>query len=424
MGHSGRRTRAATWVAIAGGVWALVSSACSATDSAPPLTDVGARGDGGGVQGDAGATAEGGADAGQRCPGEGTSCDAPSVCELGVVQCGDAGPFCGAGPHAPNGQVCGVDKVCADGLCIACTPGLACSSSDPCKTGMVACGQGHPACVAAGNVTDGTVCGAARVCEAGSCVACAADLACVPSGDPCHVGKLTSCSGQPGACVDQQTYAAPGTACGDAKVCGASGACVTCNAGAACRVAAACRSGRIACNTGAPLCVDSGPAPPGTPCGGDAGASVCDPNGVCALCNDGAPCTPSNACHAGHVSCASGGPLCIDDATSAGDGAACGPQGSGQSCVAGVCACAAGQHLCGASCVSKSSLATCGKLCTPCPTAPAGAVETCDGTACGFTCAGLACDAERADGCGNGGCTCGAGPACAPGQLCNQSVCR
>lgn len=48
--------------------------------------------------------------------------------------------------------------------------------------------------------------------------------------------------------------------------------------------------------------------------------------------------------------------------------------------------CKADQHMCGGTCVLNSDPVTCGGGCTPCPV-PENARATCDGTACGFSCA-------------------------------------
>ena len=47
--------------------------------------------------------------------------------------------------------------------------------------------------------------------------------------------------------------------------------------------------------------------------------------------------------------------------------------------------CSATQHRCEGSCVDNQSVDHCGTLCEKCPI-PAGAMPTCDGTTCGFTC--------------------------------------
>ncbi len=58
----------------------------------------------------------------------------------------------------------------------------------------------------------------------------------------------------------------------------------------------------------------------------------------------------------------------------------------GATCQSGTCACPASQHACGQICVPTNSVASCGASCQACPSAPANATATCDGTQCGFTC--------------------------------------
>jgi hypothetical protein len=52
----------------------------------------------------------------------------------------------------------------------------------------------------------------------------------------------------------------------------------------------------------------------------------------------------------------------------------------------GMAQCSSGTHACGGQCVSSSSVASCGSSCTPCPSPPGG-TATCDGRACGVSCA-------------------------------------
>jgi alpha-tubulin suppressor-like RCC1 family protein len=49
--------------------------------------------------------------------------------------------------------------------------------------------------------------------------------------------------------------------------------------------------------------------------------------------------------------------------------------------------CSSTQHLCSGTCVDNTSTQHCGTLCSPC-TPPVGATATCDGSSCGYTCAG------------------------------------
>ena len=100
------------------------------------------------------------------------------------------------------------------------------------------------------------------------------------------------------------------------------------------------------------------------------------------------------------------------------------PTCDGRACGA---TCAAGYHLCAGVCVLNASLATCGAGCAPCP-APANAVATCDGRACGFACnAGFhLCDGACLSNLAVGSCGAACGPCAVPpgaAATCDGRVC-
>ena len=164
-------------------------------------------------------------------------------------------------------------------------------------------------------------------------------------------------------------------------------------------------------------------------------ADNCD-NGSC-QCGFGAPCGAGSRCV---------GSTCVCDATScpggccAGDScvtvpttSACGLSGSqcqacdtttANNCGSGSCRCGTGA-ACGAGTRCFNSTCVCDA--TSCP------LGCCSGSSCiapgtvgqcgtnGGTCA--ACDAQRADNCGLGGCRCGSGPQCGVGVNCVSGGC-
>jgi len=86
-----------------------------------------------------------------------------------------------------------------------------------------------------------------------------------------------------------------------------------CRAGVDCYLPALCRRGVITCTNstgGRPIerCVDVGAAPAGTACGD---GRVCNANGSCIPCNEGAACDLMNVCASGRITCASGEPTCV-----------------------------------------------------------------------------------------------------------------
>src|SRR5207253_985218 len=80
-----------------------------------------------------------------------------------------------------------------------------------------------------------------------------------------------------------------------------------------------CRTGTTTCNTGAPVCAESGNVANGTSCGTDL---VCS-SGSCVSCTTGLSCTPANACHAGTQAC-SPAITCADTGRNLVNGTTCG----------------------------------------------------------------------------------------------------
>jgi hypothetical protein len=221
------------------------------------------------------------------------------------------------------------------------------------------------------------------------------------SGPTCPTGR-TLCNGE---CVD--TTANPlncngcGHACGTNQVC-ASSTCQTppdcrstacvgfsycdlasglCNPGCAfdtqcstnetCDVtthACVCKASTHRCSG---VCLDNSSV---ASCGASCTPCATDPNGV-ATCN-GTAC--GLTCNSGSKLCSG---VCAACPTANVTASAC----SGNQCVATTCA--TGFHVCSGACSSNTSVNSCGTTsCTPCATSANG-TTTCDGTACGITCA-------------------------------------
>src|SRR5439155_1249112 len=202
-------------------------------------------------------------------------------------------------------------------------------ANKPCRTGTTDCSTGLAVCNESGSAPDGMGCGQGMVCASGACVACMSGQACTPT-NPCHTGAL-DCSGSMPSCTDKGMNVAPGTSCGQDKVCGATGTCDACVAGMSCPVAGKpCRTGATSCSTGGSVCGESGNAMPGTSCGA---GMVCNGSGGCVACNAGDPCTPTNPCHQGTLSCTAGAAICVDSNTNKAPGTTC---GAAQSCSSGM----------------------------------------------------------------------------------------
>jgi hypothetical protein len=332
----------------------------------------------------------------------GAACTPDDPCHLGQTTCGAGGPSCMITelPQA-NGTVCGQNMVCSNGSCVACAGGTACTvTGKPCRIGTITCDTGAPVCTETNDQPNGSACGADMICQAGQCVACQAGAACTPA-NPCHQGMLSCATGTP-QCLDTGTSVPAGTACGTNRYCSATGVCGgDCDVTAACSVAGKpCRTGTITCNTGAPVCVESGNVQNGTGCGTN---QVCS-SGACVACTVGLACAPTNPCHAGFTSC-SPTITCADSGANLANGASC---GTNKVCNEGMCnACTSGTscqpnnpcHTGATSCVTGTS------VCADVGNRP-------NGTNCGMN-----------QVCNNGMCVpCAAGGSCTPANPCHNGT--
>ena len=102
---------------------------------------------------------------------------------------------------------------------------------------------------------------------------CRPDQPCSLGAGSCRRG-LTACvnsaGGRPYEVCREVGTQPVGTSCGPGSVCNADGQCVACSEGASCTVPnGACLRGRVSCVTGAPVCVPYEQMAPGTACGGN-----------------------------------------------------------------------------------------------------------------------------------------------------------
>ena len=111
-----------------------------------------------------------------------------------------------------------------------------------------------------------------------------------------------------------------------------------CNAGAVCSPPNACRIGTVSCTSaGGPTCLETATnAPNGTACGQ---GQVCNA-GVCSTCTSGTACTPGDPCALGVTSCLTGSSRCEAAGPNPArpDGTTCSPTINGV-CQAGRCVC-------------------------------------------------------------------------------------
>ncbi|NIS30527.1 MAG: hypothetical protein GWO04_11485, partial [Actinobacteria bacterium] len=301
--------------------------------------------------------------------------DADTMCEAGLVDCGD-GCTRLVGDSANCGS-CG--NVCPDGF--TCAVGR-CDCADPMKSCDGVCTD--PA-------TDGENCGmCGNVCRDGDiCL----DGACVVD---CEAPQLR-CPGTDGEyfCSDPRT---------DSMNCGVCGA--ACSAGATCvDGTCACPDDGISCSGS---CVD--PTSDAEHCGDC--LTSCGEGGVCM---DGA-CT---TCGTGLTAC--GSPArCTDTATSRLHCGACGNAcGAGEGCTDGTCACLPGFTDCSGECAAlisdRNHCGACGVDCGPLGLCSDGAcVCAPEATMCGAECAVLDSDANHCGACDN---------ACGAGEICRGSTC-
>lgn len=339
----------------------------------------------------------------QDCVDKG-ACTPENPCHEGALSCAGAAPTCDdIGTNREAGASCGENQVCtARGECVECEAGAACVMPDnPCRSGTIACNTGASVCIESGNTENGTNCGTDKVCSGGECVACSDGLACVPA-NPCKVGE-TTCAPRV-TCSETSEPLPNGASCGTDKVC-SGGECIPCAAGRSCEPSDVCKTGTISCATGAPICRATGNAAAGLSCGTQ---KVCS-GGSCVACAEGSECAPTNPCHEGTLSCATGRAVCKDNGRSLPNGESCGKD---LVCRSGSCV------SCneGGSCESSNSCKTGTYSCT---TGFAVCVDS------GNKSAGTKCGTDKVCN-GSGSCiSCAAGKACEPTNVCHvgETVC-
>ena len=172
----------------------------------------------------------------------GTPCETGRACELGRVECTDAGSVCvpsgvaaagsvcraasgecdaaevcdGTSPSCPADALAAAGTSCAAGVCdglggcAACTAGAPCSTGDACARGAIVCEAGGARCAAAGPAAAGTACRAAiDACDVaeqcdGVSTSCPADrfadasVVCRGAAGPCD--RAERCTGTGAAC--------------------------------------------------------------------------------------------------------------------------------------------------------------------------------------------------------------------------------
>lgn len=152
----------------------------------------------------------------------GLACTPSVPCHLGAIDCSEGTPVCMQRDSLPNGTSCGLDSVCYNGECMPCSSGNACEPVSPCRTGQTDCSTGVLECAETGNVANGTPCGANQVCFNGSCNLCLAEQTCEPE-NPCKTG-ITSCATGQSTCLEADNRP-NGTSCGPSQICQA-GVCI------------------------------------------------------------------------------------------------------------------------------------------------------------------------------------------------------
>ncbi|MGE3636054.1 MAG: hypothetical protein AB7P00_39495 [Sandaracinaceae bacterium] len=316
----------------------------------------------------------------------------------------------------------GVGRACdGSGNCNLCVPGDPCVTTT-CEVGTTDCTSGMPVCMPTGPAPPGAVCR--------------------PRVDACDIEEV--CSGSGAACPPDR-FAPAGTACIDRGMCDGMGICIPfCVQDAPCNTGNDCEVGTTDCSSGSPVCVAGGPRASGTVCrastnpcdaeeacdgssltcpvdaneppGTMCPTGVCDPAGMCVMCVDGAPCTPTNPCEAGQLDCSSGAPVCVPS----------GPAPMGTLCraVAGVCdveeRCDGTTTMCPPDAFDATTL--CRASVAPCD-----AAETCDGSGVtcpadapappGTICPGGVCDGMRVCAPCIQGLTCMTANTCEVGQI-------
>jgi hypothetical protein len=231
---------------------------------------------------DASSPEGGGSDASpDGCVGGATCHPGGNPCLTAEISCKTMGPVCAGMTKVPEGTPCGSDQVCADGECVSCVSGIACTpAGSVCKTGTLSCSTGSSTCRAVGNASNGTVCGANRMCVDGECVGCVEGAACVPAGTMCKTGAV-SCGTGDAACVatgdvSDLTTCEAGICCG--------GVCSACNAPTNATASCSATACTFACNAGYTLCA-------GSCVDATSDGEACGP--LCAICPPGSKCNDS-----------------------------------------------------------------------------------------------------------------------------------
>jgi hypothetical protein len=231
---------------------------------------------------------------------EGAPCATGNACERGRTDCSTSAAVCVAvGPSAAgttcrvSAGICDVPDAC-DGTSTLCPADAFVGAGTTCRAPVDVCDAAET-CTGSGAVcpsdvlvSAGTQCrSASDVCDAvelctGASVACPVDRltpignVCRADGGDCDVPEL--CDGVRAACpVDR--FEPGGTTCAGGS-CNVAGSCVAgCTAGAPCTTSNACENGAISCDTGSPVCIATGPKSAGTEC--RAASSTCDLAEVC-----------------------------------------------------------------------------------------------------------------------------------------------
>jgi hypothetical protein len=314
-----------------------------------------------------------------------------------------------AGTTKPCGGSCIQESGCCDDK--GCTGSFACvnnsCSNSTCQSGFKLC---NGACIGQSRCCDDNECGANKACKNGTCVTtCTPGGACSLTGRPCRAGRIACENGSP-VCVDSGPDDGKG-GCASGNHC-SNGACAAdCVGGVSCTGnPGPCRKGQIACPSGA--CVDSNQA--ANEGGGCAGSNICKGGQCVAPCKSGDSCTDGvTACHRGTTVCdsQSSNPRCqvsVDDSK--------GGCGGGQTCTNGACV-----QTCKADQPCSDGVGQCEKGLTTCAssTAKPGCRVVTDNTK---SCNGGFCEGGRCVACGGaiGDPCCKSGTPCKGKLLCNR----